>query len=113
VLVAAAGANCAIQSLATLLRSFKKEPFLIQSLIASSLTLALVALTAPRWGSAGAAFSYLTATAGFALPSALTIFTRARQAYLRRGHSELCNGEGSMIARHLAVVSTATRTDGE
>ena len=92
VLVAAAGANCAIQSLATLLRSFKREPFLIQSLIASSLTLALVALSAPRWGSAGAAFSYLTATAGFALPSALTIFTRARRAYLGRRRSELCNG---------------------
>jgi len=85
VLVAAAGANCAIQSLATLLRSFKREPFLVQSLIASSLTLALVALTAPRWGSAGAAFSYLAATAGFALPSALTIFTRARRVYLAMG----------------------------
>jgi hypothetical protein len=85
VLVAAAGANCAIQSLATLLRSFKREPFLVQSLIASSLTLALVALTAPHWGSAGAAFSYLAATAGFALPSALTIFTRARRVYLGIG----------------------------
>ena len=83
VLVLAAGANCAIQSMATLLRSFKKEPFLIQSLIASSLTLALVALTAPRWGAGGAAFSYLAATAGFALPSALAIFTNARRNYLR------------------------------
>jgi hypothetical protein len=92
VLVAAAGANCAIQGLATLLRSFKQEPFLVQSLIASSLTLALVALIAPRWGSAGAAFSYLTATAGFALPSALTIFTRARRTYLGRGSNEFCNG---------------------
>jgi hypothetical protein len=31
VLVLAAGANCVIQSLATLLRSFKSEPFLVQS----------------------------------------------------------------------------------
>jgi hypothetical protein len=84
ILVLAAGANCAIQSMATLLRSFKKEPFLIQSLIASSFTLALVALTASRWGAAGAAFSYLAATAGFALPSALAIFTRARRGYLAR-----------------------------
>jgi hypothetical protein len=95
VLVAAAGANCAIQSLATLLRSFKREPFLIQSLIASSLTLALASLTAPRWGSAGAAFSYLTATAGFALPSALTIFARARRVYLGREPNELCKGEAA------------------
>jgi hypothetical protein len=85
VLVLAAGANCAIQSMATLLRSFKKEPFLIQSLIASSLTLALVALTAHRWGGAGAAFSYLAATAGFALPSALAIFTKSRRNYLNIG----------------------------
>jgi O-antigen/teichoic acid export membrane protein len=84
VLVLAAGANCAIQSMATLLRSFKKEPFLVQSLIASSLTLLLVALTARRWGGAGAAFSYLSATAGFALPSALVIFARARRGYLAR-----------------------------
>jgi hypothetical protein len=82
ILVLAAGANCAIQSMATLLRSFKKEPFLIQSLIASSLTLLLVALTVRRWGGAGAAFSYLSATAGFALPSALAIFTNARRNYL-------------------------------
>jgi len=84
VLVLAAGASCAIQSMATLLRSFKKEPFLVQSLIASSLTLLLVGLTAPRWGGAGAAFSYLCATAGFALPSALVIFARARRGYLAR-----------------------------
>jgi O-antigen/teichoic acid export membrane protein len=70
--------------MATLLRSFKKEPFLVQSLIASSLTLLLVALTARRWGGAGAAFSYLSATAGFALPSALAIFARARRGYLAR-----------------------------
>jgi len=95
VLVAAAGANCAIQILATLLRSFKREPFLVQSLIASSLTLALAALTAPRWGSAGAAFSYVAATAGFALPSALTIFTRARRVYLGRGANKLCKGEAA------------------
>ncbi len=95
VLVAAAGANCAIQILATLLRSFKREPFLVQSMIASSLTLALAALTAPGWGSAGAAFSYLAATAGFALPSALTIFTRARRVYLGRGPNELCKGEAA------------------
>jgi O-antigen/teichoic acid export membrane protein len=84
ILVLAAGANCAIQSMATLLRSFKSEPFLIQSLIASSLTLLLVALTSRRWGGAGAAFSYLSATAGFALPSALVIFARARRSYLAR-----------------------------
>ncbi len=84
VLVAAAGANCAVQCIAILLRSFKREPFLVQSLIAASLTLILAALTAQRWGNAGAAFGYLAASAGFALPSALTIFARARRSYLTR-----------------------------
>lgn len=82
VLVMAAGANCAVQSLATLLRSFKREPFLAQSLLVASLTLMFAALTARRWGNAGAAFSYLAATAGIGLPVAWAIFVRARRGYL-------------------------------
>lgn len=82
VLVGAAAANCVIQCLATLLRSFQREPFLAQSLVVAALTLALGALTVPRWGNTGAAFSYLAATAGIGLPSALSVFARARQRYL-------------------------------
>ncbi len=82
VLVLAAGANCVVQSMATLLRSFKSEPFLPQSLVVASLTLLLAALTAPRWGNAGAAFSYLAATAVIGLPFAGIIFVRARRVYL-------------------------------
>jgi O-antigen/teichoic acid export membrane protein len=93
VLVLAAGANCAIQSLATLLRSFKTEPFLVQSLIAAALTLAFAALTTSRWGNAGAALSYLVATAGFALPSALTILARARRGYLVATACASCGDE--------------------
>jgi hypothetical protein len=93
VLVLAAGANCIIQSLAVLLRSFKKEPFLVQSLLVASLTLVLGALAAPRWGSAGAAFSYLIASTGFALPSAYVIFARARHKYLASPHLALLQSE--------------------
>jgi hypothetical protein len=82
VLVLAAGANCVVQSLATLLRSFKREPFLAQSLVVASLTLALAGMTAPRWGNAGAAFSYFVATAVVGLPFAWAIFVRARRGYL-------------------------------
>jgi hypothetical protein len=82
VLVLAAGANCVVQSLATLLRSFKQEPFLLQSLAVASLTLLLAIFAAPRWGNTGVTFGYLAATAGIGLPSALTIFTRARRKYL-------------------------------
>ena len=82
VLAAAAGANCAIQGLATFLRSFKSEPFLAQSLTAAAASLLLVALTAPAWGNAGASLSYLAATAGLALPWSLSVFVRARRGYL-------------------------------
>ena len=81
-LLVAAGANCVVQSLGTLLRSFKREPFLAQSLAVASLTLLLAALTAPRWGNTGVTLSYLAVTAGISLPSALAIFTHARRGYL-------------------------------
>jgi hypothetical protein len=84
-LALAAGANCAVQSLAILLRSFKSEPFLVQSLAVASLTLALAGVTAARWGNAGAALSYLFATAVIGLPFALAIFVRARRGYLAMG----------------------------
>lgn len=74
-----------VQSLATLLRSFKYEPLLIQSLVVASLTLALTALTAPRWGNAGAALSCFVATAVVGLPFALAVFLRARRGYLNVG----------------------------
>jgi O-antigen/teichoic acid export membrane protein len=82
VLVLGAGANCVVQSLATLLRSFKSEPFLMQSLAVAGLTLLLAGCLAPRWGNAGAAVSYLFATAVIGLPFAWTIFARARRGYL-------------------------------
>jgi hypothetical protein len=93
VLVLAAGANCVVQSLATLLRSFKREPFLVQSLVVASLALALAALTAPRWGNAGVTFGYLAAMAGIGLPSAWMIFARARRGYLAVGALAECGEE--------------------
>jgi hypothetical protein len=80
-LLMASGAGCVVQSLATLLRSFKREPFLAQSLTAAALTLTLAVLTAPRWGNTGVTLSYLAATAGVSLPFAWTIFIRARRGY--------------------------------
>jgi NADH:ubiquinone oxidoreductase subunit K len=82
VLVLAVGANFVVQSLATLLRSFKREPFLWQSLAVASLTLLLAVFVAPRWGNAGVTLGYLAVSAGISLPSALTIFARARKRYL-------------------------------
>jgi hypothetical protein len=82
VLVLAAGANCTVQSLATVLRAFKREPFLGQSLAVASITLLLAVVTAPRLGITGTAFSYLTATGFVGLPAALRIFTKARSEYM-------------------------------
>jgi hypothetical protein len=81
-LVLASGANCAVQCLAAVLRCFKSEPFLMQSLLVAALTLTMAALTAPHWGNAGAALSYLAATAIVGLPIAWTIFARVRRGYL-------------------------------
>jgi len=93
VLVLAAGASCAVQSLAVLLRSFKREPFLVQSLIVAALTLSLGAPAAARWGNAGAALSYLVATAAVGLPIAGAIFTRARREYLAMSTMAACGSE--------------------
>jgi hypothetical protein len=80
--VLAAGANCVVQSLGTLLRSFKREPFLVQSMAVAALTLLLAVLTAMRWGNTGVTLGYLAVSVGIGLPSALTIFLRARRVYL-------------------------------
>ena len=95
ILVLAAGANCVVQSLAILLRSFKREPFLWQSLAVSSLTLLLAVFAAPRWGNAGVTIVYLAVTAGIGLPSALTIFVRARRRYLCMGPLAVSGSEAA------------------
>jgi len=94
-LVLAAGASCVVQSLATLLRSFKREPFLWQSLAVASLTLLLAVFTAPRWGNAGVTLGYLVASAGIGLPSALMIFARARRRYLSMSPLVVSGGEAA------------------
>jgi hypothetical protein len=90
VLVLGSGANCFVQSAAVLLRSFKREPFLGQSLVVSATTMGIALLTAPRWGSAGAACSYFAATGGIGFPIALGIFIRARKKYLSLNAPVLC-----------------------
>jgi hypothetical protein len=95
VLVLTAGANCVVQSLATLLRSFKREPFLWQSLAVASLTLLMALCVAPRWGNGGVTLGYLAVSTGIGLPSALTIFARARRGYLAMGPLVVSGGEAA------------------
>jgi O-antigen/teichoic acid export membrane protein len=105
VLALAAGASCVVQSLATLLRSFKREPFLLLSVVSAGLTLAMAALTASRWGSSGAALSYLGVSMFVTLPSALIVFARRRRGYLSKpapAVSETGTGPDGRRERRLA-----------
>jgi O-antigen/teichoic acid export membrane protein len=81
-LVLGAAANHFTQNLAIYLRSFKREPFLGQSLAVAAVNLLFAAILIPRMGMAGAAMGYCTAMCGVGLPYALAVFQRAR-----RGHS--------------------------
>lgn len=92
-LMLGAAANHVVQSLGILLRCFKQEPFVAQSLVVASLTLTLAALTASRWGNAGAVSSYLAVAAGVALPSAACIFLRTRREYLAVPAFVPCQGD--------------------
>ena len=94
-LVLAAGASCVVQSMATLLRSFKREPFLWQSLAVASLTLLMALCAAPRWGNCGVTLGYLAVSAGIGLPSALIIFVRARCRYLAMDPLIMSGGEAA------------------
>ncbi len=47
-----------VQCMAIYLRSFKQEPYLVQSVVVAGLTLASVLLAAPRWGAAGMSVAY-------------------------------------------------------
>lgn len=84
-LVLGAAANHLTQNLAILLRSFKQEPFLGQSLIVAALNIVLAVTAIPKLGALGAALSYLLATGGAGLPLAWIIFCRARRGYLSVG----------------------------
>lgn len=83
-LIVAAGANTVVQNMATLLRAFKREPFLLQSIAVALSTAGLAYLTAHRWGARGAEWSYVVAMCGIALPSALRIYLRSRRLYLEK-----------------------------
>jgi len=51
-----------VQSMAIYLRSFKREPFLVQSLVVAALTTMLSLATVQRWGIAGVTASFLLCT---------------------------------------------------
>ena len=63
-----------VQSLAIYLRSFRREPFLVQSIVVAALTTLLSLVTVKRWGIAGVTASYLLCTGVIGLVLAAAAF---------------------------------------
>jgi hypothetical protein len=91
--VLGAAANHLAQNFAILLRSFKQEPFLWQSLTVAAVNILLAAALIPHLGISGAAFGYCTAMCAVGLPYALAIFRRTCRGHL--GMHEVAASEGS------------------
>ena len=70
-----------IQALAVYLRSFKREPYLVQSTTVACLTLIGILLTAHRWGSTAVALTYFFSTGVIGLVWAIIIFKRKNNSH--------------------------------
>ncbi len=72
-LLLAAMSSFVVQSMAVYLRSFKREPYLVQSITVAGLTVAGILLAAPRWGSAAVSIIYFSFSGlvGFAWAAAI------------------------------------------
>jgi len=67
-----------VQSMAIYLRSFKREPYLVQSIIVAVSTVTLALLTAKRWSVAGVTLSYFVCTGAIGFVYAMVVFHRSR-----------------------------------
>jgi len=67
-----------VQSLAIYLRSFKREPFLVQSIVIAFSTIILALLAAKKWSIAGVSLSYFACTGIIGLIYGIVVFRRAR-----------------------------------
>lgn len=65
-----------VQSMAIYLRSFKREPFLVQSVIVAVSSVILALLAAKTWSVAGVALSYFVCTGAIGLAYAIVVFRR-------------------------------------
>ncbi|MGA2569498.1 MAG: hypothetical protein ABSF23_03185 [Terracidiphilus sp.] len=77
-LLATAIGSFLVQGLAVYLRSFKREPYLVQSVVVAALTTAVALLTAAHWGSAAIALDYFAVSGVLGLAWALLIFRSFR-----------------------------------
>ena len=63
-----------VQAMAVYLRSFKREPYLIQAISVSAVMLGLVLWLTPFWSSAAIAVTYCVVNTGLGLPWGIAIF---------------------------------------
>jgi hypothetical protein len=109
-LLATAISTFAVQSMAVYLRSFKEEPFLIQSIVIFSVTALGVIVAAPKWGSLGIAVCYFLSSGIVGLAAAVTIFRGKRR--LRCSAALKLTGDQSTIPRMDSEALLATQLPG-
>ena len=88
-LLGAALSSYVVQSQGMYLRAFKREPFLLQSLAVSAVTILLCLLLVKPWGNTGVAVSYLVGTGIVGLATATAIFQEWRRNGARRQNPDL------------------------
>ena len=77
-----AAGSFAVQSMAIYLRSYKREPYLFQSMAVAVLTVVGILLAASRWGSLAIAIVYLAVSGMAGLLWATTIFLAQRKFHI-------------------------------
>ncbi len=92
-LIVATGGRFAAQSMAIYLRSFKREPFLMQSTVVAALTLLFSLAVVRAWGSTGLAFVYVFCTGIVGTALAVKTF-RSWQAFSAEGVMGTAKSEG-------------------
>jgi hypothetical protein len=100
-LALAAMSSFAVQSMAIYLRSFKREPYLTQSIAVAGLTVAGVLLAAPRWGGAAVAILYFSVSGVLGLAWAAAIFHRRNRS--ESSMLPIGSAAGSLTAMRIAT----------
>jgi hypothetical protein len=106
-LLSVAVTSFVVQSMAVYLRSFKREPYLVQSMGIAGLTIAGILLTASRWGSVAVAIIYFAVSGVIGLPWAAVIFRLQRK--VRRGDRRLLAATPEPMFPKVSVCGGAVR----
>lgn len=106
-LLAAAVCTFVVQGMAVYLRSFKREPYLVQSLVVMSLTLGCALIAAPKWGEAAVVVVYFLFGGLGKLLWAVAIFYADRRNRSRA--DEPAVGDRDLACKAAAIPNIAVR----